>query len=870
MKDNYIFRWLSLLCLAIGFVTISLTAVAQQPVDIPERTEFGGISLRLEEPLRKQIKVYADKLTASPYYFRLIVERADAYFPIVEKVMREEGVPEDFKYLCIQESNLISDVVSSSQAVGFWQFKAASAMEVGLKINSDVDERMNISASSRGAAKYMKRNQQYLNNWVYTLLSYYAGLTGAKSVLKEEYLGKSEMVLDKDTHWYIVKFLAHKFVFENAVARNQVKPLVVLEYPECNGKTLGQIADETNVDEEEIAFYNKWLKIDRVPTDGNYIVLLPVHQEPTDGLVVKGVPGDHPGVKPYKPNPIITLFRKEEKYAEPVRNADGTITYTSDAPIFIFWNGVKAIQARKNDDISRLALQADLSRDDFLKYNDLRVFDKIVPDQIYYTKSKRRRARVPFHTVQQGETLWEISQNYGITIKSLMRKNRMNRPEKLKPGRVLWMRRTRPSNTPIEYKKVAIKEEKFIPLDKPQTEEPQQKDEPKLGNRDINPANIATTSNNSKGPQTGDVVLQKVPTMEEVDVASDNHSDNIEAIQPEQVDTGIKKADNQNYKTHKIQPGETISMVATLYKVPLDSIEKWNNLEEKPPVLGQSLRIYETKKDTKPVTPEVDFTEAMPDDPARKAAMPKLIGQEKNELPAHIDPESEAKEEEKEKRSNDNSSRKLNSIETAENSGKGNRVDRSVKATFDFEDGTFRTHKVKSGETLFAIARLYKVIPDSIIHWNKMENVNLWPGQILQVRKNLPKAPRSANTKTVEVNKEVESDKQNEQTIASRSHTVEAGQTLYGISRLYKVHTDSLLTWNSMASSADLKVGQTLTIKTEQPEAEKPAAGNTYTVQPGDTFYKIAREQGVSIQQLMQLNNKSEATLSVGEVLKLK
>ena len=69
------------------------------------------------------------------------IDRMLLYFPIIERIFKEEGVPEDFETLAIQESGLISDAVSSADAVGFWQFKDFTAQEVGLRVDKRIDER---------------------------------------------------------------------------------------------------------------------------------------------------------------------------------------------------------------------------------------------------------------------------------------------------------------------------------------------------------------------------------------------------------------------------------------------------------------------------------------------------------------------------------------------------------------------------------------------------------------------------------------------------------------------------------------------------------------------------------------------------------
>src|SRR5690606_38102583 len=156
------------------------------------------------EAARKEIQTHVDALYRSEKYLQIKLDRVDLYFRIIERIFREENLPDDFKYLVIQESALISDAVSSSNAVGFWQFKKASGEEVGLRIDGAVDERLNIVSSSRGAARYLKRNNNYFGNWIYALLSYNTGAGGAQKIVDDTYFGAKKMPIDKKTHWYII------------------------------------------------------------------------------------------------------------------------------------------------------------------------------------------------------------------------------------------------------------------------------------------------------------------------------------------------------------------------------------------------------------------------------------------------------------------------------------------------------------------------------------------------------------------------------------------------------------------------------------------------------------------------------------------
>jgi len=147
------------------------------------------MTLNIHADARAEIQKDVDRLHSSPRYFNLMVERAKTYFPIIERTFKEERVPDDLKYLVLQESALISNAVSSSNAVGYWQFKAETAKEMGLQINSQVDERMNIVAASRGAAKYFKHSNNYFNNWLHVVQSYQMGIGGTMRALGEEQHG---------------------------------------------------------------------------------------------------------------------------------------------------------------------------------------------------------------------------------------------------------------------------------------------------------------------------------------------------------------------------------------------------------------------------------------------------------------------------------------------------------------------------------------------------------------------------------------------------------------------------------------------------------------------------------------------------------
>ena len=154
----------------------SLCCVKLMAQDLPRSLYVGSVNVKIEGDARAVIEREIDNLNANQKYLSNLVAKMNLYFPIIEKILAEEGIPDEFKYLCVQERAFNPDAVSTSNAIGFWQFKRETATEVGMRVDGVVDERKHIAAATKGAAVYLSRNNLILKNWVSTLLSYRLGL----------------------------------------------------------------------------------------------------------------------------------------------------------------------------------------------------------------------------------------------------------------------------------------------------------------------------------------------------------------------------------------------------------------------------------------------------------------------------------------------------------------------------------------------------------------------------------------------------------------------------------------------------------------------------------------------------------------------
>ncbi|TAE09476.1 MAG: LysM peptidoglycan-binding domain-containing protein, partial [Bacteroidetes bacterium] len=237
-----------------------------------------GMRLRLNADAKQKVQSYVNKLRESaPAYFRQL-EIIDGYMPLIERELQKAELPLDFRLLPIQESMLKATAVSKSNAVGYWQFKKESAVEEGIIVNEAIDERMNIVSSTMGAINYLKKSQLMFDNWVNSLLSYNMGRTGAKNQIAKTYKnqnlqGIETMQITGETHWYVLKFLAHIIAFDEEIGVSTPEKQLT-DYTQGAKKTLAQIAQENKTTLQAIQPHNKWLKTSAVPVGKPFSVIV--------------------------------------------------------------------------------------------------------------------------------------------------------------------------------------------------------------------------------------------------------------------------------------------------------------------------------------------------------------------------------------------------------------------------------------------------------------------------------------------------------------------------------------------------------------------------------------------------------------------
>lgn len=271
--------FLILLVLFSGFVfnTVGFTALksyGEAPtykvyaLDLPDTLNFADEKISLSSP---DLKERLDReLLVNTYWqsnMMLLLKRANKYFPTIEKILKEEGVPSDLKYLSVIESGL-ENAISPAGAKGFWQIMRTTGKEYGLEVNSNVDERYHIEFSTRMAAKYLKKAKNKFGSWTLAVASYNRGIRGIQRNLNQQKVENYfDLRLGKETSRYVFRVLAVKEIIENPMKYGYVYDHTDLYYPvpvryhglDTAISNLATFAKKMGVNYKILKIHNPWL-----------------------------------------------------------------------------------------------------------------------------------------------------------------------------------------------------------------------------------------------------------------------------------------------------------------------------------------------------------------------------------------------------------------------------------------------------------------------------------------------------------------------------------------------------------------------------------------------------------------------------------
>lgn len=198
----------------------------------------------------------------------LFIKRANKWFPIIEPILEEYGIPEDFKYIPLIESSLLNKT-SPSGAVGFWQFLSKTAKSFGLEVNNEVDERYDVKKSTKAACKYLKDAYKVFGDWTLCAASYNMGVYGVQKQLKRQKVSSYyDLLLNIETNRYVFRIIAVKEILSNPKKYGfhymnyhlYPPPETYIVRVDSTIEDFVEFAKQHNINYKILKIYNPWLR----------------------------------------------------------------------------------------------------------------------------------------------------------------------------------------------------------------------------------------------------------------------------------------------------------------------------------------------------------------------------------------------------------------------------------------------------------------------------------------------------------------------------------------------------------------------------------------------------------------------------------
>ncbi|MDR1274082.1 MAG: lytic transglycosylase domain-containing protein [Odoribacteraceae bacterium] len=217
-----------------------------------------------------------------------LLKNAPRYFARVEPILREEGVPVDFKYLPVIESTLNPLAVSPAGAVGLWQFMKGTAAEYGLEVTGEVDERYHVEKATRAACRYLKKMKERFGSWSLAAAAYNAGENSiARQIELQKETSYYDLLLAEETNRYLFRLLALKQVLESPGLYGfhvpEAYPLEEYETLDVTAgiDTLAVFARENGISYKTLKRFNPWLRgrALKVAPGKTYLVAIPTNKK---------------------------------------------------------------------------------------------------------------------------------------------------------------------------------------------------------------------------------------------------------------------------------------------------------------------------------------------------------------------------------------------------------------------------------------------------------------------------------------------------------------------------------------------------------------------------------------------------------------
>jgi hypothetical protein len=219
----------------------------------------------------------------------LYLKRANRYFPIIEKILRKNNIPEDFKYLALIESDL-KNVVSPAGAAGIWQFLEGTAKDYGLTVNNQIDERYHLEKATQAACMYFLEAYDTFNNWTLVAASFNAGQRRIREELVSQHVDNYyNLKLNSETARYVFRIIAAKLILEDPMFYGFHTRDIDLYPPLTASKVavnqtipdLATFAKAFGINYKLLKLYNPWLRSSDLTVESGDVYYLSIPDSTT-------------------------------------------------------------------------------------------------------------------------------------------------------------------------------------------------------------------------------------------------------------------------------------------------------------------------------------------------------------------------------------------------------------------------------------------------------------------------------------------------------------------------------------------------------------------------------------------------------------
>jgi len=239
-------------------------------VTLPEKLDFAGETVPLgnfdiSESLDREMLSVANFHSQALLY----IKKSNRYFDVIEPILRKNDIPGDFKFLALAESGFLDKVVSPSGAVGIWQFMKSAAIENGLEVNEEIDERYHIEKATQAACRYLKNSYDKYGSWTMVAASYNAGIGGMnRQIEAQDSKNYYDLLLNEETSRYIFRILALKLIIGEPVKYgfkvddDQKYPIIPVSEVKITGSVnnFTDFARANNINYKLLKQFNPWLR----------------------------------------------------------------------------------------------------------------------------------------------------------------------------------------------------------------------------------------------------------------------------------------------------------------------------------------------------------------------------------------------------------------------------------------------------------------------------------------------------------------------------------------------------------------------------------------------------------------------------------